>query len=134
VDVFADRDRVVGRYADYVRSFFTVREPDRPVRWAAISRAEAPADERSGGFLQAVLPALRTEGRPLTDREITVQAFERGQLRTIGKTPRAMMAACLYTAARNRRDLGLTRLHKPGPTRARRGSVRWTLHEDEASA
>jgi hypothetical protein len=40
------------------------------------------------------------------------------------------MSACLYTAARDRPDLGLVHLHEPGPTRARRGSVRWTLRDE----
>src|SRR5437867_51301 len=93
--------------------------------------ADSPTAERSGTtFLAAALAVLRAKGRTLTDREITDLAIERGLLQTRGKTPHATMAACLYTAARDHPEIGLVRIHDPGPTRARRGSVRWTLRPD----
>jgi hypothetical protein len=80
-------------------------------------------------FLQAALEVLRHADRPLTTREITDEANQRGLLTTAGKTPEASMSATLYMEHRRDPDGRLKKLFAPGPTRARRGSVRWTSHE-----
>lgn len=51
--------------------------------------------------------------------------MERGLIATIGKTPWKTMDAALY--ASNRGGGPVVKLAQPGPTRAARGSVRWTL-------
>ena len=65
----------------------------------------------------------------MTAREIIDEAVRRGLLRPAGKTPEATLTAQLYLHVRDAPAPRLTRLHEPGPTRARRGSVRWALRE-----
>jgi hypothetical protein len=86
--------------------------------------AEAPQT-----FLAAALAVLRGSSRPLTAREITQEATRRGLLKTSGKTPDASMAAALYLHVRDSQPPQILRISEPGPNRARRGSVRWTLSE-----
>jgi hypothetical protein len=73
-------------------------------------------------FLAAAEEVLRASGRPMTAREITEIALERGFLRTRGRTPEASMSAVLYAAATDGR---IRRTFAPGRGRAARGSVRW---------
>jgi hypothetical protein len=94
VDVFAVRDRVVNQYADYVRSFFTIRESD----------TRRFVDD----YLAAALAVVCTERSPLTDREITDLALERGLFRASGKTP-------------PRHHVGLPLHRRPRPPRPRPG-------------
>ena len=73
-------------------------------------------------FLEAAEAVLRAAKRPLTTREITDIALQRGLLRTGGKTPEATMSAALYGALA---DAPIRREFAPGRRRAARGSVRW---------
>ncbi|MAG36469.1 MAG: hypothetical protein CL878_09530 [Dehalococcoidia bacterium] len=78
-------------------------------------------------FFSAAVEVLRTVGRPLTTRVITAEALSRGLIVTQGKTPQKSMEACLYTAIRDDPECPIERLFEAGRTRARNGSVRWTL-------
>jgi hypothetical protein len=76
-------------------------------------------------YYEAALDVLRSAQHPLTTREITDQAIERGLISPRGKTPRTAMASRLYV--RVRYDPELVKLETPGTGQAKRGSVRWTL-------
>jgi hypothetical protein len=76
-------------------------------------------------YYEAALQVLRSVQRPLTTREITDQAIERGLITPVGKTPHSTMGAELYLRVRN--DPALVKLEDPGGARAKKGSVRWTL-------
>ncbi|MGC8633729.1 MAG: winged helix-turn-helix domain-containing protein [Candidatus Limnocylindrales bacterium] len=76
-------------------------------------------------FLEAALAVLAQADRPLTSREVAEAVMERHLVQTSGRTPEASLTAALYVALREDRAPGLERLFEPGPTRARRGSVRW---------
>jgi len=47
-----------------------------------------------------------------------------------GKTPEATMSAALYTHIRDVEGSEIVRVHEPGASRARRGTVRWTLRKN----
>jgi len=81
-------------------------------------------------YYEAALQVLRSVGHPLTSREITDRALERGLIAPRGKTPHATMAAVLYVRIRN--DPELVKLDAPGNGQAKRGSVRWTLRRTTA--
>jgi hypothetical protein len=76
-------------------------------------------------FLEAALTVLADAERPLTSREVGQRVVERGLVDTSGKSPEATVTAALYVTLRDNRVPGLERHYEPGPTRARRGSVRW---------
>ena len=76
-------------------------------------------------YLQAALTVLRESQRPLTSREIVERAMAKGLILMSGKTPESTMSAVLYTQVA--KGAPLTKVYEPGETRARRGSVRWTL-------
>jgi hypothetical protein len=76
-------------------------------------------------YYGAAIQVLRSAQRPLTVREITARAIEKGLITPAGKTPSATMSAVLYVHAR--KDAALTKIEEPGNGRARRGSVRWML-------
>jgi hypothetical protein len=82
-------------------------------------------------YYQAALQVLRSARHPLTTKELTDLAIERGLIKPHGKTPYATMAARLYVEGRN--DAELVKLGTPGNGRARRGSVRWTLRDATAT-
>lgn len=84
------------------------------------------------GYYEAALQVLRSAKRPLTAREITDQAIERGLIAPAGKTPHITMAAKLYTRVRD--DPELVKLEDPGTERAKRGSVRWTLRRAKSAS
>jgi len=63
----------------------------------------------------------------MTGGEIVAEALRRGLVQTKGKTPEATMLAELYLHARETGLPLLKRVFEPGPTRARRGSVRWAV-------
>lgn len=94
--------------------------------------------ERGGGvrvenmtYREAVLHVLRSARHPLTTREITDQALEKGLINPRGKTPHQTMQARLYTWVRT--DPELVKLESPGRGgRAKRGSVRWALRKPTA--
>lgn len=83
-------------------------------------------------FYEAALQILRSSPHPLTTREITDKAIERGLIATNGKTPDATMSAALYERLPN--DPQLVKLEAPGEKRARHGSVRWQLLPSTDSA
>jgi hypothetical protein len=60
----------------------------------------------------------------MTSRQITEEAIRRGLIRPAGKTPEATMSAELYLHIRDDPSPRLHRIHEPGRSRARRGSVR----------
>jgi hypothetical protein len=76
-------------------------------------------------YYQAALHVLKIAGCPLTTREITTIAIERGLISPKGKTPHATMAAQLYL--RVPKDQQLVKNASPGNGRAKQGSVRWAL-------
>ena len=76
-------------------------------------------------YLEAALKVLHDEARPLGTRELTNLAIMRGLISPTGKTPDASMSTVLYAAVQ--RGSEVRKIESPGPTRARRGSVRWTL-------
>jgi hypothetical protein len=76
-------------------------------------------------YYEAAMEVLRLTGHPLTTREITDLALERGLITPHGKTPHDTMNARLYE--QDRKDSELVKLEAPGNGRAKRGSVRWTL-------
>lgn len=63
----------------------------------------------------------------MTGSEIAALAVERGLLHPRGKTPAATMNARLYVELARNPNAMVKRVFEPGPARARRGSVRWTL-------
>lgn len=77
-------------------------------------------------YHEAAVEVLRQSGRPMTDAEITDRALELGLITTTGKTPRQTMSAALYVRSKDPSAL-VQRLAEQGATRAKRGSVRWTL-------
>ena len=83
-------------------------------------------------YYDAALEVLRCAQRPLTAREITNQAIERGLITPVGKTPLATMKAELYQRVRS--DPDLVKLQAPADGRAKRGSVRWTLRDGANAA
>ena len=83
-------------------------------------------------YYEAALQVLRSSDQPLTTREITDQALERGLITPHGKTPHATMSARLYLKTTRDNDPELVRLIVPGDVRAKRASVRWTLRGTSA--
>jgi hypothetical protein len=81
-------------------------------------------------YYEAALEVLRSARHPLTTREITDRAIERGLLTPRGKTPHRSMEARLYLRART--NPKLVKLAEQGNGRAKRGSVRWTLRNADA--
>jgi hypothetical protein len=76
---------------------------------------------------------LKSSRKPLTDKEITERALERGLIVTHGKTPVATMAAELYKHLGTDPQLVKTGDRGParakGPAHAKYGTVRWTLRD-----
>ena len=60
-------------------------------------------------FLEAAAAVLRAAKRPLTTREITDIALQRGLLRTSGRTPEAIMSAALTVLRPTRRFVASSR-------------------------
>jgi len=81
-------------------------------------------------YYEAALKVLESAGRPLGTREITVRAMDAGLIMPRGKTPHATMSAQLYKHLPH--DARLVKLGNPGNGRAKRDSVRWTLHKDSS--
>ena len=76
-------------------------------------------------YYEAAIEIMRAAKHPLTVREITSRAIEKGLITPIGKTPVKTMTAVLYVRLPN--DSELIKLDDQGGKRAKRGSVRWTL-------
>jgi hypothetical protein len=79
-------------------------------------------------FYEAALQILKSSHTPLTSKEITERALERGLIVSRGKRPVATMAARLYMHLQT--DPRLVKVEDRGPARAKRGSVRWALRGD----
>lgn len=79
-------------------------------------------------FYEAALEILKSSRKPLTSREITQRALERGLIVSRGKTPRLTMTSELYTHVGI--DPRLVKTEDRGPTgRTKAGTVRWTFRE-----
>lgn len=76
-------------------------------------------------YYEAALQVLRSAGDPMTTREITDQALERGLITPHGKNPYATMAARLHLSSQ--KDPELVKLEIPGKEGIKRRSVLWTL-------
>jgi hypothetical protein len=76
-------------------------------------------------YFDAAVAVLQRAKRPLTTREIVASALRLGLIEPRGKTPEATMSAELYRKAAS--DSRLMKIATPGPNRAKRGTVRWTL-------
>jgi hypothetical protein len=61
----------------------------------------------------------------MTAHEIVTVALDEGLITSKGLNPERTMTARLYVGVK--RDKRLVKLSSPGASRARRGSVRWTL-------
>jgi hypothetical protein len=88
---------------------------------------ESHKRDRRITYFEAALAVLRHAKRPLTTREISAAAVEEGLIVPKGRTPHASMTAALYQGLKS--DNALVKLETPGPSRAQRGSVRWTLRD-----
>jgi HB1, ASXL, restriction endonuclease HTH domain len=78
-------------------------------------------------YFEAALEVLKTARKPLSLREITERALERGLVVPQGKTPQRTMGAALYE--RLGTDPRLVRTADPGQGRGKPGTVRWALRE-----
>lgn len=77
---------------------------------------------------RAAAEAVLADARePMTVEAITDEAIRRGLVQPGGKTPAATMSARLYVEVKRNQSSRFVRIAEPGPTRARRGSVRWML-------
>ncbi len=76
-------------------------------------------------FLDAAITILKETRREMTARELAAMALERGLVRSSGRTPDATLAPQLYVRVRKQPGGPLRRVAEAGPSRARRGSVRW---------
>ena len=76
-------------------------------------------------FEAAVIEVLRNAKRPLSAREVADAVVGLGRVPTVGKTPDATVSACLYRLGHNTAVTGVQRIAKEGPTRGKRGTVRW---------
>ena len=106
------------------------RSATRALTWQTDEVGNAKGEQvRAMTYYQAAIEILRAAKRPLTTQEITDQALKSGLITTKGKTPEATMSAELY--ARIRTDPDLVKLEDRSKTRAKRGSVRWTLRHSK---
>ncbi len=80
-------------------------------------------------YLPAAETVLADARAQLTVDAIAEEAIRRGLIRPTGKTPAATSSARLYVEVRDNPAARIVRLAEPGPTRARRGTVRWTLKD-----
>jgi hypothetical protein len=80
-----------------------------------------------GTYIDAAVAVLSGAHEPLTDREITDRALAAGLLPMRGRTPAKSMSAALYLERARSPRPRVEKVAMPGPTRARRGSVRWRL-------
>jgi HB1, ASXL, restriction endonuclease HTH domain len=78
-------------------------------------------------FRDAAEIVLSDANEPLTVDDVVAEALRRKLVRSSGKTPIATMSACLYVDVRENPETPFIRIADTGRTRARRGSVRWTL-------
>lgn len=79
--------------------------------------------------LDAAETILSDVGKPLTVEALVEEALRRGLIHPTGKTPVATMSAALYMDVRENPTTRLVHIADPGPNRARRNSVRWTVRD-----
>ena len=77
------------------------------------------------GYREAAIAVLKQATRPLTAAEITARAVQKGLIAPTGRTPEASMSAALYTYVVDEPTGSIRKVAEPGPTRAKRDSVRW---------
>jgi hypothetical protein len=80
-------------------------------------------------YFGAALEILKSSRNPLTTREITERALERGLIAPRGKTPINTMAAALYGQLGT--DPQLVKTEDRGPGRAT--AVYWAFHSTRSS-
>jgi hypothetical protein len=78
-------------------------------------------------YVEAALQILKASRKPLTTREITERALERGLIVPRGKTPHATMRAALYERLGS--DTQLLKTESRTSTHPKQGTVYWTLRE-----
>ena len=78
-------------------------------------------------YMDAAITVLRTARRPMTTRELTEAALRKRLINPSGQTPEATMSAVLYMNCQDVKGNVIQRQFTPGPARAARGSVRWSL-------
>lgn len=78
-------------------------------------------------YFEAALQVLKSSREPLTAREITERAVERGLIVPRGKTPEATMRATLYVRLGSDAQLVKTETRDPSPSKP--SAVRWALRE-----
>lgn len=96
-----------------------------------LSVGQRSGDGRLGEmtYYEAACQILQQADGPLTVGEITEQAVRTGLIEPVGKTPVASMSAVLYL--RLGADTRLRKLEERSGARARRGTVRWQLVNDD---
>lgn len=80
-------------------------------------------------LIEAALKVLRSSRRPLTTAELTERILTSNLVTLTGRTPEQSLAAALYRALGRYPEL--VREAEAGPSRARRGSVRWTVRSPQ---
>ena len=94
--------------------------------WQTYGLGSARSEQGEGmTYYEAAIEVLRAAKDPLTAKEITKRAIEKGLITPSGKTPVATMKAVLYLRLPN--DSNLVKLEDQANGRAKSGSVRWTL-------
>lgn len=86
-----------------------------------------PPERCSMTYYEAALKILESAQQPLTTQEVTDRAISQGLVVPHGKTPVATMSAVLYEHLGI--DGRLVKSATSGPTRAKRGTVRWALRK-----
>jgi hypothetical protein len=76
-------------------------------------------------YLEAAITVLEDARRPLTTAEIAEHIARSGLITASGRTPKATLSAALYRSVGKRSQL--RREAEPGPRRAKRGTVRWSV-------
>lgn len=84
-------------------------------------------------FIDAALTVLARSDEPMTAHQVFDAAVALGLIESGGRTPFATMLSRLYIEA-NSDSPRIRKLSLPGPSRARRGSVRWTLADRQSPA
>jgi hypothetical protein len=85
--------------------------------------------EMAMSFLNAAISILKETRRDMTANEVAQIAMDRGLVKSTGKTPGATLAAQLYVHVREHPQGPLRKVSVPGPSRARRDSVKWAWRD-----